>query len=397
MAAPAALAACGLALGCAVQGRAAEEQAPAAPGADLVTRRATLEPRMLLTGALEAVRSERIYVPRTPVWRVPIRWMEQDGALVTAGQRVLELDNSQFTADIEQKRLARSGAYNELARKEADVAGELFDKEYALEERRIQLAKARLDAEVPESLRPKREWQEFQLALARAEIELAKAEEDLETTRRAGESEIEELRIALRRAEDEVNIAEQAISALTLRAPRSGVLVVAENEEENRKLQVGDVVWVGMTVMTMPDLDAMQVVANLSDVDDGRIRVGQQALCTLDAHPKLTFTGTVREIAPIAQEDDRDSLRRSFRTVIALEKSDAERMRPGMSVRAEILLPPIENAIVAPRSALDLGAAQAVARLADGSLQPVRVGPCTPQACVIEEGLDEGTLLRSAG
>ena len=60
-------------------------------------RMGTLQRRLLLTGELQAVDSEKIHVPRTPTWRMPIRWMEEDGALVTLGQKVLELDNVQFT------------------------------------------------------------------------------------------------------------------------------------------------------------------------------------------------------------------------------------------------------------------------------------------------------------
>ena len=72
--------------------------------------------------------------------------------------------------------------------------------------------------------------------------------------------------------------------------------VVAENRREGRKYQVGDNVWVGLAVMRIPDLNAMKVVAKLSDVDDGRIARGMRANCTLDIDPDRTFAGTVTEI-----------------------------------------------------------------------------------------------------
>jgi hypothetical protein len=363
----------------------------------LVVERAVLTPKLLLSGELEAVESERIYVPRTSQWQMPIRWMEEDGAEVEEGQKVLELDNAQFTGDLEQKKLTESSAYNDLMRKKADVAGERFDKEFAREQKRIELEKAQLNAAVPASLRPRREHQEFQLALSKAELEYQKAVEDLATTERAAEAEIEELRIALERARDEIEVAEQAIDALSLTAPRAGLLIVAENPGEGRKFQVGDNAWVGLPVMSIPDLGAMQVVARLSDVDDGRIAVGDEATCTIDAYPEASFRGRVTEIAPIAKEENDQSLRRSFRVVVVLDEADPVRMRPGMSVRVEVRAAELAEALVAPRVALDLAATPPRALLADGSQVEVTLGRCTVDACVVESGLGEGTRLRMAG
>jgi len=362
-----------------------------------VARRAVLEPTLLLTGRLESVRSEKIFVPRTPSWQMPVRWLEQDGATVVEGQKVLELDNTQFTGELEQKKLSLSSAENNLMRKRADVAGELFDKEFALEQKRIELEKARIEADVPESLRPRREHQEYQLKLAQAVSAHAKAEEDLATARRASAAEIEELEIALARAREEIDTAEKAIESLSLTAPTDGILIVAEHPREGRKFQVGDNVWVGLPVMSIPDLTAMQVVARLSDVDDGRIEIGAKAVCTVDAYPKLTFGGRVTEIAPIAQEEREQTLRRSFRVIVLLDETDAERMRPGMSVKVAVREPLPEEGLVVPRAALDLTSDPPRAHLAGGSSVEVRLGACSASECVVTDGLKDGTRLRRAG
>jgi HlyD family secretion protein len=360
-----------------------------------IARLATWQGRMVLTGELQAVRAEKIHVPRTPTWRMPIRWLAEDGAVVTRGEKVLELDNAQFTGELAQKQLAESRAGNDLARKRADVAVSLGEKGFAVEEKRILLEKARIQAAIPADVRSLREHQEDQLALARAESELDKAEEDLAAALEASEAELDELQIALDRTREEVATAEQAIQALTLSAPRDGILVVAENEREGRKYQVGDNVWVGLAVMRIPDLTAMKVEARLSDVDDGRIAPGMLATCTLDIYPERRFTGRVTEIAPVAQEDDDQSLRRSFRAMILLDESDPLAMRPGMSVRAEVLEPAIENSILVPRATLDWSGDAPRVLLADGSSVEVVLGPCSAQECVVAEGLSEGVRLRN--
>ena len=68
-----------------------------------------------------------------------------------------------------------------------------------------------------------------------------------------------------------------------------------------------------------------------------------------------------------------------------------------MSVRAEILPPEIEQALLIPRVALDWNANEPRALLADGSAAEVRLGPCNAQECVVEDGLEQGARLRSAG
>jgi multidrug efflux pump subunit AcrA (membrane-fusion protein) len=81
-------------------------------------------------------------------------------------------------------------------------------------------------------------------------------------------------------------------------------------------------------------------------------------------------------------------------------------MRPGMSVRVEVLGPEVKGALLIPRAALDFGASAAAAAsigsaggrpralLASGGAVPVKLGACTALECVVESGLTEGTRLR---
>ena len=142
----------------------------AAVADELVVRRDAFQQRWLLTGELQAVLADKIGVPRTPSWQMPIRWLADGGIAVNAGDKVLELDNSQFSGELEQKRLAADSSFNELMRKQADVAVQIADSRFQVEQRRIQLEKARLEADVPEQLRSRREHQEKQLAQAQAEV-----------------------------------------------------------------------------------------------------------------------------------------------------------------------------------------------------------------------------------
>jgi multidrug resistance efflux pump len=360
----------------------------------LVVHRGSLRTRLLLTGALEAGQAEELVVPRTPSWELQIRWLEQDGVPVKAGQRVVEFDNSSFTSELDEKRLSASEAEKELARMEAEARSNTAEKEFTVQQKRTELKKAQVAAALPADLLAEREYQERQLAVRRAEVELAKAEEDLAAHRKASAADLEVRRIALEKSRREIRQAEEAVAALTLRAPRDGIMLVADHPWEGRKLREGDTAWVGMKVASLPDLASMVVAADLSDVDDGRVTPGMEVVCALDAYPGETYHGRVVDVAAVAQEKPRRPLLRSFPVRIQLDRVDPRRMRPGMSVRVEVLGPEVKDALLAPRSGLDLSTDPPRARLAGGRTAAVRLGPCTAAECVIEQGVREGDRLQ---
>ena len=363
------------------------------PVAELKVHRGSFVETVLLTGALEAERSADLGVPRIP-GGTSIRWLEADGARVSAGQKVVEFDGTAFGRDLEEKKVARKQAASDLEQRVAEVTARNADKAFAVEQRRLALEKAKSEAEVPEELLASRQWQERQLALERAKVEYAKALEDAAASEESGEEEIEQRRINLEKAAREIALAESALAEMTLEAPTDGILVHADHPWEGRKMQVGDSVWMGMTVVRIPDLSAMRVQAQLSDVDDGRVAPGMSARCVLDTYPELEFPGRITEVQAVAREAERFSPRRIFPTVVQLDKTDPDRMRPGMSVLVQIEAERREGALLAPRAGLDLGA-EPLARLRGGTRKPVKLGPCNATVCIVEEGLEDGALLEA--
>lgn len=388
--------------GCSPPGSGAAEAATPGGSEELAVRRGAFERRVLLTGALEADRAVLLTVPRTPSWQVELRWIAEDGAAVRAGDRVAELDKSAFASELEDQETALEEKLAELDRRRAELLAERRDKEFEVARRRAELDKARLEAEVPEDLVPLQELEERRLSLARSELELAKAEADLAAQRQASASELEVLEIEIGKMRRQIESAREAISELTLEAPEEGIFLVGTHPWEDRKLQTGDTVWVGMTVGTLPDLSSLVVEARLPDVDDGSIAPGMPAVVTLDTFPQSSFRGTVRDVAPVAQEEGRQSSLRFFHTVIGLEEPDPERMIPGMSARVEVIAERRDEALLVPRRAVEVGAGpageapEAMVHRPGGGTARVRLGPCNELECVVEEGLTAGEALEAA-
>ena len=108
-------------------------EAPAGgPGGDLVVARGDVAQTVLLTGELDAVNAAALVTPQTPVWSLSIQWLEEDGAPVKAGQRVLEFDASGLDSSLQEQLLSASQAVSDLQRQDADNAVTDAAKEFEL-------------------------------------------------------------------------------------------------------------------------------------------------------------------------------------------------------------------------------------------------------------------------
>ena len=377
------------------------------PAQALRVTRGELKERVLLTGELDTVASQSLVVPRVPQWNIALRWLASDGSMVKAGDAVAELDNTNFATDLADRKLAAARSASDLAHQIAQDAILEADKAFVLEGARTALDKARLSAAVDRDAYPLREYQEKQVARERAQVAFEKAEDELAAHRKSAALEAQIRGIALEKSQREIAASEQAIRELVLRAPSDGLVVVSTHPWFQRKVETGDNVWVGLSILRLPDLSTMHVNAWLSDVDDGRIAVGNRATSYLDAYPELEFPGTITEISPVAREPSRDSWRRSFLVTVALDRVDLERMRPGMSVRVEVSAQRAPAALLAPRVSVDSAVTPARLELAHGSVE-VNLLACNQQSCAFElrpaagvgalgPRVEEGTLLRALG
>jgi len=175
---------------------------------------------------------------------------------------------------------------------------------------------------------------------------------------------------------------------LKLTAPRAGLVILGRAPNEDRPLQAGDILWPGLRVASMPDLDQMEVVAVLSDVDEGRVRAGQPARVVLDADSGHSLAARVEDVSSVAEEA---RFAGGFRVRLAVRDALPALVRPGLSARVEVVRGTFTNALTVPRRALVAreGRWQVHAPVT-GRATDVKVVACLALDCVIEGGLREG-------
>lgn len=354
---------------------------PRAGTDDYEVVRGDLEDYVVLTGKLESADSVQLVVPRTNTWQLSIRWLADDGSRVDAGGKVVEFDNGNLMQRLLDLELAIVRADNDLASQRATDAVALADKELEVERQRVEVAKAELDANLPRALVSRREWEDNRIKLERARTAHANAIDDLESFRRSSRLEQEVKRLELGKAERNYERVAAQLDSLVIRAPRAGVVVVADHPWFGRRLQLSDVVQPGFAVAQISNLGAMKVSAHLSDVDDGRVSAGMPARCVLDAYPDRVFRGVVSKLSEIAREHSQTSTRRFFEVTVELDDTDVV-MRPGMSVRVDVLARVARDAVLAPRAAVP-----------PGGSREVDIDFCTARHCVVNRGLEPGQRL----
>lgn len=133
--------------------------------------------------------------------------------------------------------------------------------------------------------------------LAPARTALARAQEQLRTRQgavRALEAASplpSQAEAMLKVARADRSVARSAVDKLTIRAPIEGTVL-----QVNAK--VGETATPSSVLLTMGDLSALRVRAELDDHDVGNIRVGQPAIIRASAFPGRDFSGKVASIAP---------------------------------------------------------------------------------------------------
>ncbi len=202
-------------------------------------------------------------------------------------------------------------------------------------------------------------------AQAQADLDVAEAQADvaerqLERIQTLHESDIvtsEELesailssanaRASLVRATTNLELAEDKLDDVTLRAPITGTVV--ERTVEQGQVVTGTRDLTGGTVlMRMADLTEVQVRMLVDETDIGRLQPGLPADITVEAYPTRTFRGSVLKIEPQAVVEQNVTM---F-AVLTRISNEEDLLRPGMNADVEVVIGRQEDVLAVANSGI---------------------------------------------
>ena len=405
LAGAAAAVAAALALGTACQARPGSASADGASPTTVTVTRGTFERTVRVAGITEAIRASAATAPRLAGQSSPtlvITKLVKGGTRVKAGEVLVEFDPQEQIRAAFDRKTEFQDLEQQIRRVEAEQAAAYAADETAMTQAENDTARARLQVRTNKVL-PAIEAEKNTLALEEAEARAKEVREARMLRRQTAEAELRRLHIRRERSERAMRHAEQNTQNMVVRAPFEGLIVMQPifRGSALTEIQEGDEVRAGVPIAQIVDPSSMQVRARVSQVDAGLVAAGQPARISLDAYPGSSFSGTVKQVAPLAITSSVTPVVRGFVTLVAVSGSDATLM-PDLSAAADIVVERRENVLVVPRDAVVIDATGAWMQIKQGGSfvrQKVTLGGLSDLQAVIVSGVAEGAVVarRAAG
>lgn len=348
-------------------------------------------------GNLKALRSLGIGVPAGVPSPLKIAWIVPDGSAVRKGEVVVRFEPTDFEKSLLDGRADQASAQAKADKEQglAALAQRTRQRSATLSELALVEAR-RFQAQDPEIFSRNQIIEsgiDGQLSAARRDYadEAQRIEASLSRTK------IEQIAVEQRQAEQNIARANKGLANLELRAPEDGVIVF-ERDMMGNLTKVGDSVWEGKAIASLPLLGEMQAQVFVLEADAGGLKVGKPARVVLESHTDRVFEATIASIDTLAKRQRDGVPTQYFGLVLAFERSDPELMKPGGRVKATLVLDS-QRALSIPRHAVfERGGKNVVYRWQGDRFEPVPVqlGATTPGRVVVAAGLAAGERIALA-
>lgn len=250
--------------------------------------RGPLEAVITAAGTVQPANEQAI---SSPIEARILRVLHQPGAVLDAGEPILELDASQPVLDL--KRLEEKIRQTEHRRRELELDPTLNDLRSRREIK--QLDAEQLDYQLQQTrqlfdqgLASELALRQIETQVRKARIEVRNLEETLQGTAQAQQAQLEGIASERRTLEGERREAERRLERATPRAERAGVLTWVADEE-------GATVRAGEVIARLAELDRFRIEATVSDVHANRLAPGQPVRIPLDGDE---LRGAIARILP---------------------------------------------------------------------------------------------------
>jgi HlyD family secretion protein len=224
-----------------------------------------------------------------------------EGARVAPGDLIAEIDHAALDIQLRQAEAGVDLARAQLlllrngARRE-----DIQQAEAGLKQTEANLRVASDDARrMRELLRTgsvtRKQADDAEARLTVAEAQHSAAAESLTKLRRfARPEEIQAAEARLAQAEAARDLLAKTIADCAIAAPAGGIVT-------HKAVEAGELVTAGATLVTLTELDSVHVMLYLTELEVGRVRLGDAADVEIDAFPGRPFPGRVTYISPEAE------------------------------------------------------------------------------------------------
>ncbi len=359
-----------------------------------VVQKSDFEHTLIVEGFVEPVQSLNISCPAQSQGDIQIKYLIPDGSIVEEGEVICILDSKAEENNRDELALELESAEAELNKTKANLTMQYDLLEAQVKNNETETKIAQLDSLQLKYATPSQK-RIRELELQKVAIEKTKLERKLKSLEIINRSEIIKQEMRIQRLSVRLKSVNDKIAELTLKAPKKGFITRAIFPYNNKKIQEGDFVWDGVSILSMPELEQMRVKIQASETDYKYINVKDSVHYTFDAMPENEAYGKISSKAPIGQPHKRDSKVKFF-DILASVDSAFHLPQPGFTSTCKIILKQVRDTIVIPQIAVfDVESIKLVyiKKKDDYEMRQVLTGISSPKEVIISAGLNPEEII----
>ena len=271
------------------------------------------------------------------MWQYKIEYIARENTLVKEGDVLLKFDGQSLRTDMVTRRSDLDAAVKEAEQKK--LANEEKFEEYNLD-----LAEAKKDMNIAE--------RKVEITdISRSDIERRKQQSEFGITTELHKQALQRVaqhkksmqineqvqQAKISKAKSEVDELKLSMERLQIKAPKEGMVVLIPNGDDE-KPAVGDTVYRGSRLMSLPALDKIAVKVEFDESFTSNIVLGGDVRVTLDAFPERPFTGKITELGQSYRTKSTNNQKKVFDVWVTLNELELSIMRPGMKATVDTLV-----------------------------------------------------------
>lgn len=290
-----------------------------------------------IKGELKAMNTDNFSPPRVEgIWQYTIAFMAEDGTIIKPGMPVLMFK----TDDINRKLIEAQGKLgikqSELRNNKANDLENFEKKAIAIEEKKMELDKAKRKAELPESVLAKNDYQENQLRFELAQKQYKSTRLDFDLNKQKSQTDEQILQVEIEKLESDIAKYSASISSMKMLAKSEGI-VLQKTNWQGEKYAVGDAIWGNRRIVEVANLNKLIAKIEIAENNVKHVKLNQKVKVKLDSLPDREFSGVIVSLSKVVRVKSKNQPSKILEGVVEINNVDTEVMRPGMRLSATLL------------------------------------------------------------
>lgn len=321
-----------------------------------------------------------------------IEYLVESGTMVKKGDTLCIIDDPRIEERYESWMLSLENVYADFESAKANAKMELALLEAQVRTNEAETLIAGLDSVQLLYLSPT-ERRIKELQMEQAVINRSRLAKQITAQKAIQQADIKRIESQISQVERRVEKQRKLLESLVILAPKDGLAIRARRWPwSTQTWLVGDNVWDGRAVVTMPSVDSVKVLIYVQETEYKRIDVGDSIEYTFDAMPENRAWGRITKLSPMGLKRTEGSEVKTFEIEASVD-SFLQPIDPGLSANCRVYLQHVPDTLVVPTVCVYHRDSTNVVYVRKGKKyeeREVKLSITTPRSSVIAEGLHEG-------